>query len=119
MAESPLDLEALAELRQVMDDEFEILLTTFLDDAVQRLAAIRAARSDTEALRRAAHAFKGSSSNIGAVELAERCFALETYCRQESDRKPSSPTQVDTLIHAIEAALDDSRRDLHQHFDIA
>ncbi len=119
MTESILDLEALTELQHVMNDEFDSLLSTFLNDAVKRLAAIEAARSDTEALRRAAHAFKGSSSNIGAVHLAERCRALELYCRNESGPTPSDPDQVDTLIRGVESALAHSRRELSQRFDIA
>jgi len=52
---------------------------TFLSSAVDYLAAIRGevARNDAEGLRKAAHAFKGASANIGAQHLAELCRQLE------------------------------------------
>jgi HPt (histidine-containing phosphotransfer) domain-containing protein len=51
----------------------------FLSSAVDYLAAIRqgAATNDAEGLRKAAHAFKGASANIGAQHLAELCRQLE------------------------------------------
>jgi CheY-like chemotaxis protein len=51
----------------------------FLSSAVDYLAAIRegAVGNDAEGLRKAAHAFKGASANIGAQKLAELCGQLE------------------------------------------
>jgi HPt (histidine-containing phosphotransfer) domain-containing protein len=51
----------------------------FRSDAIDYLAAIRdrAATNDAEGLRKAAHAFKGASANIGAHHLAELCRQME------------------------------------------
>ncbi len=51
----------------------------FLSSAVDYLTAIRegATRNEAGGLRKAAHAFKGASANIGAQHLAEVCRQLE------------------------------------------
>lgn len=74
-----LNKDALAELKMIMGDEFSMLLDTFRTDSVQRIEAIRQAvnEKDSEAIRRAAHSFKGSASNMGAVELCSLCRRLE------------------------------------------
>ena len=59
------------------------LVDIYLEDAPQRLAAIRGgmARADAASVARAAHAFKSSSANLGASALAELCKRLERHCR--------------------------------------
>jgi HPt (histidine-containing phosphotransfer) domain-containing protein len=79
-----IDDEALNELQLVMGDDFGKLLQTFASDSVARIAAIEqtAAAADSEALRRAAHSFKGSSGNMGARQLSELCRLIEEYARE-------------------------------------
>ena len=62
-----------------MEAEYPNLLTAFLDDSEQRLRQLQASwqGGEAESLRRAAHSFKGSCSNMGAALLAEHCQALE------------------------------------------
>ncbi|MDC0662166.1 Hpt domain-containing protein [Marinobacter sp. SS21] len=74
-----LDHEALAELKEVMEDEFDVLITTYLADSQDRIATLRASleNQDAEALTKAAHSFKGSSVNIGAPQLGELCLLTE------------------------------------------
>jgi HPt (histidine-containing phosphotransfer) domain-containing protein len=81
-----LDHEALTELRDVMGDEFNILINTFLEDADERLRQItEAARAeDAASFRKVAHSFKGSSINIGAPILADCCFAAEQAGKEEN-----------------------------------
>ena len=76
-----LDDEALRELEVVMGDDFAKLLQTFASDSVVRIAAIQqaAAAADSEALRCAAHSFKGSSGNMGACQLSELCRQIEDF----------------------------------------
>src|SRR5207248_10303902 len=59
------------------------MIDLFLQDAPQRIAAIREAMAggDARAVRKAAHAFKSSSANLGAAALAEMCKRLERECR--------------------------------------
>ncbi|ACO79584.1 histidine-containing phosphotransfer protein [Azotobacter vinelandii CA] len=78
-----LDPSVQALLREVMEDEYPLLLDTFLSDSEARLHALRQAHDarDAEALRRAAHSFKGSCSNMGAPRLTELCRLLEHQAR--------------------------------------
>ena len=78
-----LNLEQLAELKEVLEDEFSVLITTYLEDAQLRQQMITAAISakDYDAARLAAHSLKGASANLGALMLAEICEHLEHDCR--------------------------------------
>ena len=74
-----VDIAALNELRQIMGDEFSTLIETFQNDSVIRIQTIEDAVSggDPEQIRRAAHSFKGSASNMGAIQLADLCRRME------------------------------------------
>ena len=74
-----LDLETLKELREVMGGEFPQLIDTFVKDSAMRLQVIADAvdSAEPEAIRRAAHSFKGSAGNMGATRLTQLCRSLE------------------------------------------
>jgi HPt (histidine-containing phosphotransfer) domain-containing protein len=78
-----LNLEQLSELKEVLEDEFSVLIATYLQDAALRQQMIAAAISvkDYDAARLAAHSLKGASANLGALILAEICEHLEHDCR--------------------------------------
>ena len=78
-----LDDEALAELREVMDDDFAVLITTFIEDSAVRIAALKRTleSAEAEAFSKAAHSFKGSCINIGAPLLGELCLEAERMGR--------------------------------------
>lgn len=78
-----IDTEQLAELKEVLEDEFSVLIDTYLTDAKLRLTLIRngIATQDYEAVRLAAHSLKGASANLGALALAELCEKLEHDCK--------------------------------------
>lgn len=87
MNEKPhLDEEALAELQEVMEDEFEVLINTYLSDSEDRIQTLRRAldSSDADAFARSAHSFKGSCFNIGAPRLGALCMAAENAARDGS-----------------------------------
>ena len=78
-ANQHLDLDALKELQEVMGDEFALLVETFTTDSILRIEGIKeaVASQDAEAIRRAAHSFKGSASNMAAPALTKLCRSLE------------------------------------------
>lgn len=80
-----LDIEQLAELKEVLEDEFQVLINTYLADAQIRLALIEQgiAKQDYEQIRLAAHSLKGASANIGAVVLSNLCEQLEYDCKNK------------------------------------
>ena len=77
-----LDSAVLTTLIDVMEDEYPVLLETFLADSEERTRMLTAAQGDPDALRRAAHSFKGSCSNMGTPLLADLCRQLEDACRE-------------------------------------
>lgn len=79
VAAQHLDQDILDELRIVMGNEFSALLQTFVQDSKQRVLAIQRelTAQDAVGLRAAAHSFKGSSSNMGARQLAQLCKQIE------------------------------------------
>ncbi len=76
-----LDYDVLSGLQYIMEDQYPLLLDTFLDDSQKLLSRLHEART-AQALGEAAHTLKGSSSNMGALELADLCRQLEERAQQ-------------------------------------
>jgi histidine phosphotransfer protein HptB len=77
-----IDHKVLSDLQEVMEDGYLQLLETFLEDSERRLSQLHEAK-DADELGMAAHSFKGSSSNMGAMGLAALCQQLEDRVRQQ------------------------------------
>ncbi|SRR5690554_69301 len=94
-----LDEEALAELKDVMEDEFEVLIQTYLADSRSRIESLQQAlaENDPEGFARTAHSFKGSSINIGAPRLGQVCFEAEKL------GKAGALEQAPAVLDRIEA----------------
>ena len=75
-----LDQDTISMLKEVMEDEFVLLLDTFFEDSAGRIQELQQAldRGDGDAFRRAAHSFKGSAGNLAAQDLADLCQQAET-----------------------------------------
>lgn len=89
MASPPvLDQEAVANLRSLSPDDGDVflkeILGIFLEDTPARIAELHASkeRGDTVSFTRAAHSIKGSSSNVGALELRAAAERLESHSKQ-------------------------------------
>ena len=82
MTHEHIDQKVLSDLQEVMEDGYLQLLETFLEDSERRLSQLHEAK-DAHELGMAAHSFKGSSSNMGAVGLAGLCQQLEDRVRQQ------------------------------------
>lgn len=74
-----VDIDSLAELKDIMEDEFDILIDTFVADSEAKIASIEGiiAAADAEELRKVAHSIKGSSSNVCAAQFSEFARQLE------------------------------------------
>jgi HPt (histidine-containing phosphotransfer) domain-containing protein len=74
-----LSYDALNSLKEVMEDDFNFLIETFIQDSEDRLAKLHelVGGDDVDAIRRASHSFKGSCSNLGALRLASLCAESE------------------------------------------
>ncbi|MBC9250433.1 histidine kinase [Pseudomonas alcaligenes] len=98
MSDIHLDQNVLAALQDVMEDEYCVLLDTFLSDSDERQRHLHQAlaAADSQALRLAAHSFKGSCSNMGAPMLAGLCKQLEEAARRERlDEAPGLIEQIE------------------------
>ncbi len=107
-ADRHLDVAALQELKQIMGDEFSTLIQTFENDSVIRIQAIReaVAGGDPDDIRRAAHSFKGSASNMGAIELANLCRTMEEVGHSGSNEGCEDLQQrIETEYEAVKSAL--------------
>ncbi|MCJ8167945.1 Hpt domain-containing protein [Atopomonas sediminilitoris] len=98
MSEPRLDQSVLSSLKEVMEDDFPLLVETFLSDSQDRIRLLREAIATEQApdVRNAAHSFKGSCSNMGALALAGLCKQLEE-CGRTAKLEPAP-----LLLQAIE-----------------
>ena len=92
-----LDLTALAELKDIMEDDFTVLINTFVADVENKLEDMVKiiASADAEALRQIAHSVKGSSGNVSAIQLSEYARKLESMGR---DHKLDGASDVYALF---------------------
>ena len=107
-----VDARALAALHDLhgegRPDLLAELLAVYLRDTPPRLAALHeaVARADAEALRRAAHSLKGSSSHIGAVQMARLCTDLEDQARiADLTGAPETLRRLDEAFESVRAHL--------------
>ncbi|MBH3427748.1 Hpt domain-containing protein [Pseudomonas alkylphenolica] len=82
MSDIHIDRNVLRDLQEVMEEGYVCLLETFLIDSDKRLSQLHEAKNAAE-LGHAAHSFKGSSSNMGALALAALCQQLEARVKQQ------------------------------------
>lgn len=77
--EQHVDISALQDLKDIMEDEYANLINTFITDSSTKLDELATiiARADADGLRKTAHSLKGSSSNICAGALSEQARQLE------------------------------------------
>lgn len=113
MSDSHLDQSVLASLLDVMGEEYPVLLDTFLVDSEERQRHIHEAivAEDAQALRLAAHSFKGSCSNMGAALLAGLCKHLEEAARRERlDEAPALIEQIGREFAIVRILLKSERQ---------
>ena len=79
-----MDETTLAALREVMGEDYPLLLDTFLADSQARLELLQQT-GDAEQLSLIAHSLKGSCSNMGALHLAGLCRELEDHAQAMSE----------------------------------
>lgn len=83
MTDIRLDENLLAELQDILEDEFPALVSTWIQDSGVRMDEVQQAfaAGNADAVRKAVHSLKGSSANVGLVCLAALCQVLEDAAR--------------------------------------
>lgn len=77
--DSPIDLEQLNQISEG-DIEFEIeVLQVYMEDVLQRIEKSREAIANSDSLQiiKEAHHIKGSSSNVGALQMRDLALQIE------------------------------------------
>ncbi|MFK7864434.1 MAG: Hpt domain-containing protein [Pseudohongiellaceae bacterium] len=81
-----IKIETLSELKEILEDDFELLVSSYLEDAHSRMERLEAAiaAADAAVIKAEAHSLKGSSLNLGAQSLPELCSVLEKCGNDEA-----------------------------------
>lgn len=79
-----LNQNALNQMHQLLGAKTLSIIHSFLSDVPTRLEHLHLAitTNDLETVQREAHTLKGSSSNLGAVGLAQLCSSIYETCKQ-------------------------------------
>ena len=79
-----VNVAMLDELKMLMEEDFPLLLETYIQDSDLRIESLESAISsgNSTEVRELAHSFKGSSANLGAQPIADICFKLEAMGRE-------------------------------------
>lgn len=93
-----LDMPALAELQDLLEEDFVGLLEEFIDSSEQGGAELveHIQQLNFDEVRRGAHSLKGSALNIGAPDLGALWSALEEAAVQQ--------VPMDTLVALLRPA---------------
>lgn len=110
MSEAEVDTEMLNNLKMILEDRFDLLITTYIADSKGRRDRLleAAERGDFSAIRHEAHGLKGSSRNIGANGFADICAVLEAQATHEDN------TDLEQNVAAMEHRLAAVLKELNQ-----
>jgi len=107
---SSIDQHQMSELKDIMEDDFQDLIDTYLQDAELKLSGIQQAldAGDGQKVGELAHSLKGASANICAQPLSELCATLEH--QGKSNDLQSSPQ----LLQSIQSEYQSVKTALNQ-----
>ncbi len=115
-----LNRQIIIELKELMEEEFPILIRTFIDDSYVRLDRLimHVSHKNYEEIRREAHSFKGSSSNMGAITLTELCLALEHLsAKTKLDQSNENFAALQEMTNSIQSELKTVAEELKTHLE--
>ncbi len=109
----PVDFSILNEFKELMGEdgpqEVQELVNLYLEDAPVQLQSMRTSQAagDLEVLKRAAHSFKSSCGNIGALGLQSLCLELEQKAASGDGGRDSEQliTRAEAAFFDVQAAL--------------
>jgi HPt (histidine-containing phosphotransfer) domain-containing protein len=100
--------ETIVELKEILAEDFGVLVTTYLEDAQLRIKKLQLAiaAADVAVIKAEAHSLKGSSLNLGAMSLPELCSQLENCGINESlEGTPALFSKIENEFLRVETAL--------------
>lgn len=102
--------EQFEEMRDLLEEDFNDLITTYIADSKERIALLSAAQiaGDNANGFEAAHAIKGSSASLGATQLMNLAAQLQEACRE------NIISQCADLVEQADHALALVEREINQ-----
>ena len=96
-----LDKNLIAELKDVMEADFVMLLDSYITESDKQFVSIKEAwqTKNIELLGRSAHTLKGSCGNIGASGMATLCMQLESKASDNALDGVDELLQELTMVH--------------------
>jgi PAS domain S-box-containing protein len=84
---SSLDINSLNELKQVMEEDFEVLIPAYIQSSESNIDEMWSSYKlqDIKTMQRMAHSLKSASANVGATLLSTLAEVLEQDCANNSD----------------------------------
>jgi HPt (histidine-containing phosphotransfer) domain-containing protein len=114
MATQEIDQRTYTELQEMSGMDFVgELVATFLEDAPEQIAELRAAwtRRDAETFRRAAHSLKSNSATFGALRLAALARELEVMGKDNRlEGESGKLNQLEGVYQKVAQELKDLQR---------
>lgn len=102
--------EQFEEMRELLEEDFDSLIQTYISDSQRRIAAMRIAQATNDNANgfEAAHALKGASAHLGATHLLTLSGQLQEACRDQQISEQS------VLIEQIALALQHTEQEINQ-----
>jgi len=104
-----IDHAIMNELQEIMEDDFSVLLETYLVDSQSKLDALDQAfiLRDLDKIRDIAHGFKGSSLNMGAHVLAGFCASVEDLAKElDFDGAQKASSKIITEFEQVKVIIE-------------
>lgn len=105
-----INAEQFEDMRDLLEEDFLELIQVYLTDSRQRIALLYSAltNNDNAAGFEAAHALKGGSANLGAIQLINLTDQLQAACSAQRINQSKS------LIEALPLALKEVENEINQ-----
>jgi HPt (histidine-containing phosphotransfer) domain-containing protein len=86
MTQTAMDTSILAEVKEIMGDDFNEVVKLVIDSLPEQLNILESAieNNNAELLNKVSHKMKGSSGSIGALGLADKLHTIELIGREGS-----------------------------------
>lgn len=106
-----IDYEQFDEMRDLLEEDFQDLVSTYLVDSRHRISLLATAVSENDNANgfEIAHAIKGASANLGAVQMLELSSKL-----QEASRA-NTISQHESTVGQMLVAMDTLEADIQKH----
>jgi HPt (histidine-containing phosphotransfer) domain-containing protein len=107
-----IDIDVLNELKEIMEDDFDELISIFISDGQVQIDNLKKAidSSNVDDARRIAHTLKGSSANLGVLDLSETCKQLEHKAAE------GSLENANELLEKIISFFNETKKILENNF---